>query len=269
MTQPLKVLSILPGAVVLAALASCGDLVIGNDFGPFVDTRFEASASFSYSIPAEARSRIRVDAINGSIELRSAPNVDRISITGRRIVGAETRARAQQILDDIRVDVGEFADQVTVRTVQPNNPQGRRYEVDYEIVVPESFRIDLDQTNGSIDLFGPFREADATNVNGTVFIQDISNELVAVVVNGNVDADVLLVGGDVSLSTTNGNVTLGLPAASSAVLTAQVLNGSISLSGLTLSGQVITQQTLKGTLGAGLYNVDLKTVNGNVAIAAN
>ena len=259
----------LPIFFALATSASCVVGIFDDDSGALNDNRFEAAVNFSFEVPVQARSRIRVDAVNGLIELQSEPGVSVITITGRKLVGAESSAAAQQRLGDLRVVVDEFQNEVVVRTDQPRNTNGRRYEVDYAIVVPEDFRVDLDQTNGTIDVWGPLRDVEATNVNGAVDIRGMDEGVDVTVVNGRIDADMVRVGDDLSLTATNGNVALRIPTTSSAELAAQVVNGSITVNGLSLSGQVVTQRSLRGTLGGGLYSIALTTVNGNITISAN
>lgn len=253
----------------LGALFGAGcifDVSVDDDDDNVPNTNFEVSETFSETVAAEARTRVRVTAINGSIELRSDPDATMVEVTGERIVASSSTSDAASHLDDLRVTVTSSASEVFVETRQPTSSHGRRYEVRYLIVVPDDFEALVSQVNGAVDVWGPLDDIDIDGVNGTVSAVDIVDGAEIDLVNGEVSIDVLELNSDLELSAVNGTVEATLPTNSSAEVFADLANGTIRVVGLTLTNQVVTPRSLRGTLGDGLYTVDLETVNGDLEL---
>ena len=240
-----------------------------DDDSNVTHTNFEASRTFAETVSMDQRIRVRVTAINGSIEVRGDPDATMIDVRGERIVGSSSVSDAENHLDDLRVIITSSGDEVTVETRQPVSSQGRRYEVRYVITVPSELEAIVAQINGAIDIWGPLEDIDVDNTNGTIRALDIEDDAEIDLVNGQIEVVVVELAGDVDLTAVNGNVDITLPTDASAQLFADLVNGSIRLSGLVVMDQVTTPRSLRGTLGAGLHRVDLNTVNGDILIQGN
>jgi len=250
------------------SMPSCLIVGIFDEDGDHMDsTRFEASRAFSFEVPVLNRSRLRLEGVSGSIEISGDPAATTVTITGERTVGSESASDAERHLDDLEVVVRELSAEVEVRTVQPRDTRGRRYEVDYRITLPTGFRVVATQVNGIVEIERIDGSADIANVNGNVLLRDLAADTEVNLTNGNIIADVdLPQGGDIGLQVVNGNVDLRVQANASAEFFAQVTNGSISLHNLPLQSQTGTSRSIRGTLGSGAGSIDVTTVNGNIVV---
>ncbi|MFQ5571348.1 MAG: DUF4097 domain-containing protein [Rhodothermales bacterium] len=213
---------------------------------------YVASASFSYEVAVAQHTRIRLDAVNGPVEIHGDPDATSVRIAGKRRVGSESMQDAERHLEDLEVRVEDHTDEVFIKTVQPQQFQGRTYLVDYTITLPEHLDVDVDQINGDIKV---------RNVTGSVWVA---------LANGVIDCFATLPPTRlVDLALGNGDIKLGIPTSTSAEFSARVTNGHISTSNLILEGLVRSPRSLIGRLGDGEGTIELKAVNGNIHVAGH
>jgi hypothetical protein len=213
------------------------------------NTDFEASETFSYPFSAERFNSVRVAGINGYVWVTGEPDGTSISISGERRIGSESVEDAREHLAELEVLIDDSGDALTIETEQPEETRGRNYVVDYEITVPSSMAVRV------------------INVNGEVELGLLEATLSAEVVNGDIECiGTSIPQGDITFSTTNGDIELGIPAASSAVFTATVENGTISVSNLDFADEQRSPTRVYGVLGAGDVTIELTTVNGSIYV---
>jgi DUF4097 and DUF4098 domain-containing protein YvlB len=169
-------------------------------------------------------------------------------------------------------------------------PSGRRsYGAHYELNAPESTALSLSTSNGAITLTGMTAGADASTSNADITLLDTRGSAVLSTTNGKVqarvhrgsisiftsngtvDCDLAEFGAtDVaSLATSNGKVTLYLPADVSAVFDATTTNADITISGFAQVSYEISERTHKrGRIGSGASDVSIVTSNGDVVVRA-
>jgi hypothetical protein len=185
-------------------------------------------------------------------------------------IEAELRAVSQDQLERIKIEVEGEGDQVLVHTRLPRggffgNGGG---VVNYHITLPRHARLDVTTVNGRVSIEGVSGQVKASTVNGGVEIADVSGEVRASTVNGSIktrfhaaDAD-----GHHQFETTNGSVTVTLPADVSGRFEARTVNGSISTDfPLEVEGRLFKKR-LEGRLGDGRASYEIATVNGAVSI---
>jgi len=221
-------------------------------------------------VDAATQVRIRLENINGTVEIVGDPNTSVALVRGERIVGSDSRSDAQQYLNRVTVQVDDQGDQIVVRTNQPNDSDGRRVVVDYDVIIPADMDVRVFNINGEVEVehFDSF--VDIENTNGIVRVFDIYGDVEVDLVNGNVIGDVTPPpSAVVDFAVVNGGITLDLPASVSAMLEADVTNGGINLIGLSIVDATTTNRSLHGKLGGGDGLIDLQTVNGTITIRGN
>ena len=95
--------------VVLFALLltfGCADVVINPEVNPidpgFInDTKFKARESFSYNVDLTSQNTLKVDGINGSVDVQSVSGTNQVTISGEKVVGADTYQDANSHLKNI------------------------------------------------------------------------------------------------------------------------------------------------------------------------
>ena len=188
-------------------------------------------------------------------------------VTGTRRVGSDSERDAEDYLQQLHVNVRELKDKITIRTDQPKKSHGRSYMVDYEITIPRFLDLSIGHINGNIKLHGLTGSTAVQLINGNVRLDHFSGTVEVDLTNGNVAGDVTLISNNsIDLSVTNGNIDLDIPEQTSADLMAMVTNGSIHTNNLQFNDLNFAGRSLEGTLGTGMGQIDLRTVNGNIII---
>lgn len=147
-----------------------------------------------------------------------------------------------------------------------NNVSNNDVQVHFTVRVPAGVKFVGKTVNGKIDVRQLQGDAEAYTVNGQVAISTNGNAQ-AHTVNGAIN----VVCGDGNwtetreFKTVNGAISVSLPEATNAAVTANTLNGSIETDfPLTLSGFV--GRKLTGTIGSGGRQLNVSTVNGRIRI---
>jgi hypothetical protein len=252
---------------------SCGDGDGGLDFSddnfpPTRNTDFEAEESFSFEVGAGNRSQLRLEGVNSEISIIGISGVNSVTITGTKRVGSDSIQDAQEHLQELDVNVQGLANEVFIKTIQPQDTGGRNYVVIYTITLPKNWKIQLANVNGIVTIDSVGNNVNVNNVNGNVTLMEIVGSTLVNLVNGIIESEVTLpINGTIDLSTVNGNINLAIPANTSAEFSARAAMGSISTSNLVFQNEVKTSTSLRGTLGNGQGTMSLDTGTGNITVS--
>lgn len=249
----------------LIVVSGCVIAVDDDDFD--FDNDVVARETFSYTVDLDNQSRLRLEGINGNVEIVGDRGAFTITVEGEKKVGSNTIRDAERRLDDLDVDIDERSSEIVVRTRQPTRTEGRNYVVDYTITLPTDLAAYIDLVNGNITIETLENDVSINNTNGNARLRDIVGSVTVDQTNGNIDCEAVLpFDGTIDLSTTNGNIDLAIPHSTSADFSARVTNGSINASDLDLSDITQTNRSLSGTLGSGDGTIELRTTNGNIRV---
>jgi hypothetical protein len=245
-------------AAVLGLSACNGDLFGGGQ---------QAQEEFFFEEDSTGRTEFRLEGINGNMDVIAESGTEDFVVGGFRRVRSSSLADAQEQLDRLQVDVSVEGDAIVIRTQQPSDTEGRTFEVEYNLIVPERLEGNIRNVNGNILIDSMDDDVDVSTTNGNISLRDHFGSAEVRATNGNLDATVTLPqGGVLEMSTTNGNLDLDIPASTSANFVARVANGSITTSGLSLDNAQSTPFSLTGVLGDGDGEIDIETVNGNIVV---
>lgn len=229
------------------------------------NTNFSASEDFSFDLTIGSQDRFVLSGINGTVTLVGTTNNDQVLITGTRQVKSESTADAERWLQELNVLVNTFSNSIEVTTEQPNETYGRNFQVFYEVRVPQSWQVDIDNVNGIIRLDSLNARATVNSVNGDVWVTEHNGDLIVDLVNGQINSTVYLpIDGICDLETVNGLIFLSIPESTSAMVNASVVNGSINLSNLQLTQSTVTNRSVSGKLGNGEGTIRTTAVNGTI-----
>ena len=226
-----------------------------------------AREDFSFDVEVTTQTRLQLNAINGTITITGASNSDSIFITGVREVRSETREDAEANLENLQVDVDVQETVIRVTTIQPEDPDGRTYVVDYEITVPADLLEVIRNANGNVTLQSIDADVDVTNANGNIILSNIAGSAMVDLGNGQVDGRVTLpANGTIDIAVGNGGIELSIPQSTSAQFAASVGNGAVTVSNLTLEDMVASTQSVVGRLGSGDGEIVLTVGNGAITV---
>ena len=136
----------------------------------------------------------------------------------------------------------------------------------FTVRVPSGVKLDLATVNGGLDVRGATAEVVARTVNGSVRAETGGGPVSARTVNGSLWARMSTTGDarDLDFATTNGSVTVEMPASLGAEVELSTVNGRVGTEfPITLSGR-IDPRRLRATIGDGSRHLRLRTVNGSV-----
>lgn len=264
-----------PGlTLILILLTACGG---GNDTNfsvnndgfdfQFSESKFFAEETFTSELPIVNHIRLRLDAARGDIVIEGQNDTNSVTVIAQKSVGSDSLEDAEMHLNELEVLVTDEGDEILVQTLQPENTLGRKYIVDYHIIIPNDLETEVTLNNGDVDVIDMQNSVVVEAVNGNVFLSNIVGSAVVDLTNGSIDSLVTLPSnGEISMSTDNGNLDLSIPTSTSAIFAASVINGLISTSNLEFDAAVQTPQSLTGTLGNGEGVIELGTVNGNISV---
>jgi Putative adhesin len=135
------------------------------------------------------------------------------------------------------------------------------------VTLPRGVRLDVNSTNGNVEVDARIRALVVETVNGNVSASGIRGATNVTTVNGNVNFGVDTMAGEIQVNTVNGNVDVDVLETLNATLRMNTVNGRLDLRypNSTSSG---SKKDMSAVLGAGGSPISFGTVNGNVTIKA-
>jgi DUF4097 and DUF4098 domain-containing protein YvlB len=217
--------------------------------------------------------------VNGRITISSWDQAKVRVIARKKVEGDEDHLKAA--IKEVKVDIKQRDGGLVITTRQPEGRDGWSQlfswlagdhieaEVQYEVTVPRSMSVNVENTNGRIvakDLSGKL-EFETTN--GGIEVANCSGLLDASTTNGAIEAELVNVtkGQPMRFETTNGHILVKLPATLGANVDADTTNGSIK-SDLPIATTQFGRNSLRGTINGGGTQLRLRTVNGGISIQA-
>lgn len=217
-----------------------------------------------------------IENTNGRITVR-AWDEPRIRVRAEKTASSRDEEAAAKALRELKVIIDATPSRVAVRT---QHPRGKNFDlldvifgshvsldVEYEITVPRSARVAVDNTNGRVTVYDVSGELDVETTNGRIELFRCAGGARLSTTNGRINAEFLSVtpGGELRFETTNGRIELKVPQAFAADLDASTTNGSVSTD-LPVAARSSGSNTLRGKINGGGVPVRLRTTNGGIEI---
>src|SRR5580700_65222 len=213
--------------------------------------------------------RVELDNINGDVHISTW---DRNEVKVDAVKYADSKDR----LDEARIEVDSDKEHLSIRTKyrdhdntfswgSHNNPPS----VEYTLTVPRTARLDeIKLINGEFDVTGVSGEVHASCINGRLEAHNLSGRAELSTINGKLDARFdQLAGSSVELNSVNGPVELTIPSDSKAEIEASTVSGGIENDfGLHVNNHRFVGHDLRGELAGGGTRIELKNVNGRIAV---
>lgn len=205
---------------------------------------------------SEEFDRTFVLAPTGRVALKNVVGAVRISGWDRDEVSVRAikRARTQEALNEVRIEVKTLTDGLSIETKYPERARDRSNgtSVEYEVKVPRRARLEPIET-----------------VVGAVTIEGFAGSVRASVVTGSIEARFVRLGDgqNVALSAVTGSISVVLPSDADVEVRADVVSGRIrSDFGLVARRSGFVGQRVAGRLASGRARLRLDSVTGSIAI---
>jgi len=235
---------------------------------------------FDRTFDVRPGARMSLANVNGTITIR-AWDQPRVRIQAQKKVKGSGSENARQAMAELKIEVVPSDGGLRVMTRYPKRGEGLDFlnwmfggnhvnaSVTYEVDVPRSMNLDLDTTNGGInvsDIRGSHR---IETTNGRISLARCAGDIEAETTNGSIRAELLDVtpGKAMRLSTTNGRISLAAPPTLAAHVDAATTNGSINTE-LPVSTTHAGRRSLRGNINGGGPELRLRTTNGSIEIRA-
>lgn len=225
----------------------------------------EVRSEFHQTYPLAKNGTVRLDNVNGSIRILTW---DRDEVK----VDAVKRAKKQEHLDEVQIEVENQAGRIGIKTKYPE-PKSKRSQnssvsVDYTLTVPkESHLGQINNVNGGVAIENVRGDIKARSVNGQVNASGLAGSVDLSTVNGAVKARFDAFAKPALLKSVNGGLTVALPADTGAVVSAKTLHGNIESDfSIQAKKRFPLGQNLDGQLGSGGPSIELSSVNGGIQL---
>jgi DUF4097 and DUF4098 domain-containing protein YvlB len=215
---------------------------------------------------------------NGHITIRSSDQ-PRIQVHAVKKVESRDSDVARKAFDALKIEPTVSADAVRIHTEYPRQNNGLfdwlsgtnvSMSVEYEVTVPRSANLEVEDTNGAIDISDVRGSHRVSTTNGHIELLRCAGDVEAETTNGHIRAELTEVtaGKSMRLETTNGGITVALPRAIAARVDASTTNGSVKTD-LPITTTEVKRTSIRGTLnGGGGGELRLRTTNGSITIEA-
>ena len=225
-----------------------------------------------------------------TLDVRAGTPVSIDNVSGRIVVTtwdqprvrihAIRKAESREVLDKLSIDIRQNGEGLAIATHMPKkNDSGfldflfgndGNASIDYDVTVPRTTDLKVENTNGSItasDVTGVIRLA---TTNGRITAERCTGSMNAGTTNGSIRAELLAVasGKSMKFETTNGSITLMVPASFAADIQAETTNGSIRTD-LPVTTKSFSRRELRGTLNGGGAELGLYTTNGSIEVRSS
>jgi hypothetical protein len=226
-----------------------------------------------WNIVVGGRSKLSVRNVRGAIEVIGWDR-DEIEISATIRVRAAGKNKAQRIYGDIEFEIGRERGNISIGALVPrirkdsiSGEGNTTVWIDYSIRVPYTSDLDIRSVISDIAVLqveGDFR---IVSEHGAIDMLSRGGQGVLKTSNGDIGCELafLPAGGKLRLKTGNGNVSLGIPAETSAMVNARTKAGRARV-GLEMTGIKKKRKVKKGVLGGGDGEIILESANGDVTL---
>ena len=249
-------------ALVLTAAAAFGATLTEN-----IDKTFDVKPG----------AEVRLTNVNGGITITSWDE-PRVRVVAEKKIKGD-KSEAQAAMKELRVEMQQRDGGLVIITHYPKEHDGIGSffdwlsgddidaQVRYQLTVPRSMNLDVRNTNGGIHVTRVAGRMELDTTNGKIETAGCAGSLDASTTNGAISAELTKVtpGQDITLSTTNGRITVAVPKNFAGEVDAGTTNGAIATD-LPVATTRIGDNQLRGTINGGGTPLKLRTTNGAIQI---
>lgn len=233
--------------------------------------KYPKTFSKEYTFNASGFEKIAVNNPNGNINLRKSDNPDLITVKAE-VTKHLTKKELEKSVEEIMINIDSTGKTLSISDIEQKSEKGFNFRVDfgsgetnYTIYVPDGITIDVESTNGKVDLRDFSNDVSAELTNGNIKAKNVYGNLKLTLTNGNITAELDSTKG-IDFETTNGNVKLDVGNAFSGVFDLESRNGKINRNNIEFTNTTEKKNQFRGTLGNGDAAVKMRTTNGKITI---
>lgn len=260
------------GLIIVVLLIISG-LFISCIPGRKIEEKFEKEIDFI------DHGSIILENTNGKIQVNTWEK-SAVRIVAHQTVRARTYRAAEAFLKEVKINIRQFSNEIRISSDYPRQESfsgffslftgsGHAFvSIAFELTVPQNSKLELETTNGAIEINNINEKISAKSTNGSLKFNDIQGNLDAGTTNGSIEASFSAIGADceIEMHTTNGRIEITLPDSTSAELSARTTNGKISTDFPVQVQGGFAGNKIEGTIAGGDGRINLHTTNGSISI---
>jgi len=244
--------------------------------------RLEVPETHTY--PATGITALSAATQNGAITVTATTDT-LVTVDVLKHAYGRDSADAERALASVVFSGTIVGEELRVKAEMPSGP--RPYGCEFTISVRETTALSINTTNGDVavsntsgaiaatttngdvELTGTAGAAELSTTNGKLTVKVHRGAVAGTTTNGAVDCDIAALGAseDAALETTNGAVTLLLPADVSALVDATNTNASIAILDFTnVTYEVQEEHHIRARIGSGASSVTISTTNAGITV---
>src|SRR4030042_5868519 len=154
MKKSIIIKSILSG-IIIACLnlfhTGCTDISV-DPFDNINNNDNIVSENFSFRVALTNQSLLRIEGVSGNVTIAGVSNFDSVIVTGEKKVASQSIQDAQEHFHELSVNFQNLENEIYLKTIQPEESNGRSYIVNYDITLPKNFAILSGTVNGSVKI---------------------------------------------------------------------------------------------------------------------
>ena len=225
---------------------------------------FALTEEIEKTIPAQSLDRVRVENVNGDVEVRCVPGGD------VRLKAVKT-GRSQEALDETKISIKEEGRTLSITTEYPSHGllglgHSHGGSVEYALEVPERLALDVETVNGDVHVAGGRAGAELESVNGKVRAEGIRGRIAAETVNGEIAVESLDETPDIRLETVNGSIGIKVPKGVKASYHFENVNGGLKCVPEAFTVHGSGPKEIDGAWNGGGGKIHAEAVNGGIQI---
>jgi hypothetical protein len=214
--------------------------------------------------------RLRVRNISGATVVR-AGEPGKITVTARKHVYASSEDRAKRLLQNLEIRMERHGDELRVEPHLYEQERGwvdlfrgKRFRVDFEIVVPQECSVDAQTVSGELTVAGVRGPVETQSVSGEIGLADIEGPLRLKSVSGDVSCRRYV--GHIEGNTVSGDAVFDTVRVRSLQL--HTVSGDVELRGVLEPAREHRLRTISGDIALNLgdpdITVDFRTASGDL-----
>lgn len=215
--------------------------------------------------------KLIVDNPNGNVSIRKSENDSLITIKAE-VTKNLTKKELDKPVEDLTLNIDTTGKTILLSESKVKDKSGFQIqwdfnsgETNYTIFVPAGINIEIEGTNGKVDLRDFNNDVIADLTNGSIKAKNVYGNLKLELTNGSITAELDSTKG-VDFTTTNGNIKLDVGSKFSGVFELQTRNGKINHKDIEFTNTTERKNEFKGQLGGGDERVKMETTNGKITI---
>ena len=250
--------------LILLFASSCVTVEDDFDYEDY-DPGFNAVEAFSYNLIIQEETGISIQGIDGDIIVEASSSVDEIWINGSMIVSSDSQSDADNHLTDLSIDIDRSETDFLIESLLPENYEGRSYYIDYHLIIPVDFEVNINIESGWIQIVAMRNDIFINSMIGDIDLDDTYGNLDISLEFGDIYCiHELPYNGRVVLENVYGDINFNIPTETSSKVNINNPYGMIYLDNLDFFYERETYFSYYGVLGYGEGKINLINTYGDI-----